>query len=101
MHEELEKKQVERLRNLVIKKEIKATGIKKLKQPKDRLKIGKALLNLKQCHGRDKVLRNMILEEFAQTKLAKYPLEYEHYDSDEEDMIKHGKAKGISTKKQQ
>ncbi|KRX08618.1 Cyclic nucleotide-binding protein [Pseudocohnilembus persalinus] len=60
----------------------------KLAKPKDRLKLGKQMLILKQMFPKDKYLRNLILQEFRDTKLAKFPEEYDVYDSDEENMIK-------------
>ena len=60
----------------------------KLALPKDRLKLGKALLHLRKMFPKDKILLKMILHEFKENKVSKYPLEYDLYDSDEEGMIK-------------
>lgn len=37
---------------------------------------------------KDKILLKMILHEFKENKMSKYPLEYDIYDSDEEELIK-------------
>lgn len=37
---------------------------------------------------KDKILLKMILHEFKENKVSKYPLEYDHYDSEEEELIK-------------
>jgi hypothetical protein len=62
--------------------------IQKLSQPKDRLKIGKTLLQLKSHYPHDKILRDMIKEEFKNERVAKRPLEYDNFDSDEEELMK-------------
>ena len=58
-------------------------------QPKDVLKVGKELLNLKKMYPKDPILTRMILDEFkSECKLIKYANEYDNYDSDEEEMTK-------------
>ncbi len=59
-----------------------------LSKPKDRLKLGKTLLQLKKMFPQDPVLMKMIFEEFKKNRIAKHPLEYEHYDSEEEGIEK-------------
>ena len=60
----------------------------KLAQPKDCLKLGKALLHLRKMFPKDKILLKMIFHEFKKNKVSKYPLEYDLYDSEEEELIK-------------
>ena len=67
--------------------------IEKLSQPKDRLKIGKTLLQLKSHYPHDIILRDMIQEEFKNERVAKRPLEYNNFDSDEEELIKDKREK--------
>ncbi len=63
--------------------------LSKLANPKDVLKVGKELLNLKKMYPKDPILTKMILAEFQnECKLVKYANEYDNYDSDEEEMIK-------------
>ena len=58
-------------------------------QPKDILKVGKELLNLKKMYPKDPILTRMILDEFKnECKLVKYANEYDNFDSDEEEMVK-------------
>ena len=57
-------------------------------KPKDRLKKGKTLLELKKMYPNDRILRKMLLQEFKDTKVAKHPLEYDIVDSDEENKVK-------------
>lgn len=63
--------------------------IEELSKPKDRLKIGKTLLKMKNKFPKDRILREMIVDEFKSEKIAKRPLEYDNYDSDEEIYMKH------------
>lgn len=56
--------------------------------PKDRLKLGKALLHLRKMFPKDKILLKMILNEFKENRISKYPLEYDIYDSEEEELVK-------------
>ena len=62
--------------------------IKYLSQPKDRLKIGKTMLKMKSHFPKDKILMGMIIEEFKEERVAKRPLEYDNFDSEEEEMLK-------------
>jgi len=57
-------------------------------KPKDRLKVGKTLLEMRKAHPHDPIIRRMILDEFKDTKVAKYPLEYDVADSDEDNRQK-------------
>ena len=59
-----------------------------ISKPADRLKVGKAIMELLKMHPNDKILRRMLLKEFQDTRIAKHPLEYDIVDSDEENMIK-------------
>ena len=59
-----------------------------MSKPADRLKVGKAIMELLKMHPNDKILRRMLLKEFQDTRIAKHPLEYDIVDSDEENMIK-------------
>lgn len=79
----------EKLAKQVLKgKVIKATELNKMAKHKDRMIVGKTLLELKKMHPDDKVLRKMLIQEFQETKHAKHPLEYDIVDSDEENKIK-------------
>jgi len=69
-----------------------------LAKSKDRLKIGKTMLNLKSQYPDDKILRRLILQEFSDTRLIKYPAEYTNVDNMEETMRKFSKTKGIDNK---
>lgn len=69
-------------------KKTRQQRIKELSTPKDRLKIGKTLLKLKSHFPEDKILRGMIVEEFKAERVAKRPLEYDNFDSDEEVLMK-------------
>lgn len=40
---------------------------------------------------KDKILRRWLIQEFGDSKLAKLPQEYDVFDSDEENKIKHRK----------
>lgn len=62
--------------------------IRMLSKPKDRLKIGKTLLKMKAKFPEDRILREMIVDEFGNERVAKRPLEYDNFDSDEEVYIK-------------
>lgn len=58
-------------------------------KPKDRLRAGKTLLELKKMYPNDRILRKMLLQEFRDTKVAKHSLEYDGcVDSDEENKVK-------------
>ncbi|CAK56828.1 unnamed protein product (macronuclear) [Paramecium tetraurelia] len=70
------------------KTEINFQRVTEIAKPKDRLKVGKTLLDLKKMYPNDKILRKMLLQEFRDTKVAKYPLEYDVVDSDEENKQK-------------
>ena len=84
-----EKDDRERLAKQVLKgKVVKATTLDKMATAKDRMIVGKTLLELKKMHPDDKVLTKMLLQEFQETKYAKHPLEYDIVDSDEENKIK-------------
>lgn len=72
------------LAKMVIKKEVKATGLERLAKPKDSLKRGKTMLYLQKMFPHDKILQKMILNEFKKNKLLKYPEEYDVYDSEDE-----------------
>ena len=62
--------------------------INELSKPKDRLKIGKTLLKMKSRFPKDKILRDMIVDQFECERVAKKPLEYDNFDSDEEEHMK-------------
>ena len=62
--------------------------MEEMSKPKDRMKVGKAILELLKMHPEDKVLRKMLLMEFQDTRIAKHPLEYDVVDSDEENKLK-------------
>lgn len=94
-HEEYQRKHAEemrqreeqersRLSKMVIRKEIKATGLENLAKPKDNLKRGKTMIFLKKVFPHDKILQKMIINEFKKNKLLKYPEEYDVYDSEDE-----------------
>jgi hypothetical protein len=55
-------------------KKIEKTPLEKMAEPKDRLKVGKTLLELKKMYPDDAVLQRMILQEFRETKVAKLPV---------------------------
>ena len=52
------------------------------------MKVGKTLLELKKMYPDDEVLRQMLLQEFRETKVSKLPLQYDIVDSDEENLAK-------------
>lgn len=84
-----EKEKRDKLVSQVLKgKKIEATSKKELAKPKDRMLVGKTLLELKKMHPDDKLLTKMLLQEFQDTRVAKHPLEYDFVDSDEENKIK-------------
>ena len=70
------------------KRAISMQKIDKLSKPKERLKVGKALLQMKKMFPEDKILRNMILQEFKKNTMVKDAGEYDVFDSEEEDKIK-------------
>jgi len=63
-------------------------ALSRLCKPKDRLKLGKTMLKLKAKSPNDRILEEMILEEFTNEKIAKKPLEYEFADSDQEERVR-------------
>jgi hypothetical protein len=78
-------------------KKISEKQKKKLKQekvmshlatPKDRLIRGKTVVELKTKFPDDKVLTQLLIDEFAHDRIVKRPLEYDQVDSEEENMIK-------------
>ncbi|KAL4443101.1 hypothetical protein ABPG74_002168 [Tetrahymena malaccensis] len=88
--EEKRRQYFEKIQNDVFGgKEIVATDLDTLAQPKDRLTIGKQLLYLRKQYPNDKILRKMILEEFQENKVAKHPLEYDCKDEVNEAKIQH------------
>jgi hypothetical protein len=92
--EEIRQKQQNQSKKLKKGKGAKKKGksrkqrLKDLSTPKDRLKIGKTLLKMKSHFPEDKILRGMIVEEFKAERVAKRPLEYDNFDSDEEELMK-------------
>ena len=79
--------------------------IEKISKPKDRLIRGKTIVELKSKFPNDKILQQLLVDEFGNDRIVKKPLEYDHVDSDEEDAIKrrhvphHGKKKGDDKEK--
>lgn len=67
-----------------------------ISKPKDRLKLGKALLKLKKMFPKDPILMKMIIDEFKESKIAKHPLEYDCFDSDEEGKQKNKLKSSLS-----
>ena len=55
------------------------------------------MLNLKKKYPEDLILRKLILQEFSDTRLIKYPEEYTNVDNNEEEMRKFIKTKGIDS----
>ncbi len=87
--EELKQKMAkELLKTKVLKGEVGKTHIDELAKPKDRLVVGKALMNMAKMFPDDKILKKLLIHEFHEKKLAKYPEEYDIYDSEEEKEIK-------------
>ena len=87
--EELKKKiERELLKKKVLKKEPEKSTVEDLSKPKDRLQVGKAIMNMAKMFPDDKILKKLLIHEFQEKKLAKYPEEYDHYDSEEEAEIK-------------
>ena len=87
--EELKQKMSrEMLKRLVLRGEVEKTEINELAKPKDCLKVGKAIMNMAKMFPDDKILKKLLIQEFHEKKLAKYPEEYDLYDSDEEIEIK-------------
>lgn len=76
------------LKKKVLKGDVEKTDIKELAKPKDRLKVGKAIMNMTKMFPNDKILKKLLIQEFHEKKLAKYPEEYDIYDSEEEAEIK-------------
>jgi hypothetical protein len=73
--------------------------LEKLSTPKERLLRGKTLVSLQSKFPNDKILQAMLVDEFANERIVKKPLEYDNVDSEEEDDIKrrhyaHKKKKG-------
>lgn len=81
-------------------KEKQKQFMNKLAVPKDRLIRGKTVVELQTKFPDDKILRTMLVNEFANDKLVKRPLEYDFVDSEEEDRMKmrENKAKGKRSK---
>ena len=67
-------------------------------QPKDRMKVGKTLLEMKSRFPKDRILNDMIVQEFQEKRIAKKPLEYEFVDSEEEERLR--VAEGQAKKKE-
>lgn len=82
------------------RKQLQKQAMSKLAVPKDRLVRGKTVVELQTKFPDDKILRQMLVSEFANDKLVKRPLEYDYVDSEEEDRIKmrENKAKGKRSK---
>lgn len=68
--------------------EPKATSLEERKKPKDLYKTGQSMLELYTKFSKDRILGEMIVNEFKANRLSKFGLEYDMFDSDEEDMIK-------------
>lgn len=67
---------------------LKKERLNKLATPKDRLIRGKTFVELQTKFPDDKILRQMLVNEFANDRIVKKPLEYDFVDSEEEDRIK-------------
>ena len=78
----------ELLQKQVLRGEVEKTKLEDLAKPKDPLKVGKAIMHLTKMFPQDKILKKLLVREFHERKLAKYPEEYDIYDSDEETDIK-------------
>lgn len=79
------------------------SNMRNLATPKDRLLRGKTVVQLQTKFPDDKILRQMLISEFANDKIVKRPLEYDYVDSEEEDRMKmrdFAKAKGKRSKSQ-
>ncbi|KAL4498453.1 hypothetical protein ABPG72_013259 [Tetrahymena utriculariae] len=72
--------------------EPKKTPLEQLMLPKDKYKSGQVMLELHTKFPKDRILNEMIVQEFKQNRLNKYGLEYDVFDSDEEDQIKQRKT---------
>lgn len=59
-----------------------------LSTPKDRLIRGKTVVELKTKFPDDKILTQMLINEFENDRLVKRPLEYDLVDSEEENLLK-------------
>lgn len=87
--EELKQKMArELLKKQVLKGEIEKTSMDELAKPKDRLEVGKAIMSMTKMFPDDKILKKLLIHEFKEKKLAKYPEEYDLYDSEEEKETK-------------
>jgi hypothetical protein len=67
--------------------------MEELSQPKDKWKLGRALLSLKKEFPFDKILKKMTEEEWKSNRAFRYPEEYEFYDEEEERKRKLAKYK--------
>lgn len=63
-------------------------AFEQLAQPKNRLIRGETLIQLKSKYPDDPILRQLLIQEFAEDRVLKRPLEYDQFDSDDEDAIK-------------
>ena len=71
---------------------------------KNRLKVGEEILKLKKMFPNDRILRKILLDEFKETRMAKFPLRgrvnqpsslYDVFDSDDENAIKKRQSSDI------
>jgi hypothetical protein len=67
--------------------------MEKICKPKERLIRGKTVVELKSKFPQDRILGQMLVDEFANDRIVKRPLEYDNVDSEEEDAIKRRYAK--------
>lgn len=86
--EQNKKMKQEMLKQMVLRKDVESTDLDTLARPKDRLKVGKAIMNMAKMFPDDIILKKLLIREFHEKKLAKYPEEYDVYDSEEEIEIK-------------
>lgn len=88
-----------------LKKEEQEKKMREMANPKERLIRGKTVVELRSQFPEDRILRKMVIDEFANDRIVKRPLEYDFVDSDEEDLRKgkivkrDGKNKGNKDEK--
>ena len=74
--------------------------IDQLAKPKDKWKVGKTLLQMKDAFPHDRVLQRMVQDEFKENQIFRYPEEYDVYKLADEKPKKvlakpEGKKKGL------
>lgn len=58
-------------------------------KPKDFWKVGKKLLELQKKFPHDRVIERMLQNEFRTNKVFRYPEEYDVFDQEKDEKLKH------------